>query len=118
MPWQGQPIIGLRKVNRVKDRFCGFIPVTNSARIKMIAPWFEEMGLCLAETAGVAIGAGRFRFNAQISLFPSFLGRRRLHMAIYRIEVTAEAKTDLSHYTAFERKLMCQEFGSNLPISH
>jgi hypothetical protein len=30
MPWQDQPIIGLRKVNRVKDRFCGFIPVTNS----------------------------------------------------------------------------------------
>jgi len=27
-------------------------------------------------------------------------------MAIYRIEVTAEAKTDLSQYTAFERKLI------------
>ena len=27
-------------------------------------------------------------------------------MATYRIEVTEEAKTDLSHYTAFERKLI------------
>ena len=27
-------------------------------------------------------------------------------MSTYRIEVTEEAKTDLSHYTAFERKLI------------
>ncbi len=26
MPWQGQPIIGLRKVNRIKDCFCGVHP--------------------------------------------------------------------------------------------
>jgi len=74
MPWQGQPIIGLRKVNRVKDRFCGFIPVTNSARIKMIAPWFGEMGLCLAETAGG--GDRRWEVPVQRADFivPFFLG--------------------------------------------
>jgi hypothetical protein len=52
MPWQLQAIIGLRKINSVKHRaFVGSSRVTSSARTKMIAPWFEEMGHCLAETA-------------------------------------------------------------------
>jgi mRNA-degrading endonuclease RelE of RelBE toxin-antitoxin system len=35
-------------------------------------------------------------------------------MASYRIEVTEEAKIDLSHYTAFERKLIVSEIREQL----
>ena len=35
-------------------------------------------------------------------------------MATYRIEVTEEAKTDLSRYTAFERKLIVSEIREQL----
>jgi mRNA-degrading endonuclease RelE of RelBE toxin-antitoxin system len=35
-------------------------------------------------------------------------------MATYRIEVTEEAKTDLSYYTAFERKLIVAEIREQL----
>jgi hypothetical protein len=71
MPWQGQPIIGLRKVNRFNDRFCGFIPVTNSALTKMIVEWFEEIGHCLAETA--AGGDRRWAVQRTDCIVPFFL---------------------------------------------
>ena len=35
-------------------------------------------------------------------------------MASYRIEVTEEAKVDLSHYTVFERKLVVSEIRKQL----
>ena len=35
-------------------------------------------------------------------------------MAAYRIEVTEEAKTDLSHYTAFERNLIVSQIREQL----
>jgi mRNA-degrading endonuclease RelE of RelBE toxin-antitoxin system len=35
-------------------------------------------------------------------------------MAGYRIEVTEEAKTDFSHYTAFERKLIVSQIREQL----
>ena len=35
-------------------------------------------------------------------------------MASYRIDVTEEAKIDLSHYTAFERKLVVSEIREQL----
>ena len=71
MPWQLQPIIGVRKVNRIKDRFCGFIPVTGSARTKMIAAWFEEIGHCLAEA--VAGGERRWAVQRTDFIVPFFL---------------------------------------------
>ena len=35
-------------------------------------------------------------------------------MAAYRIEVTEEAKSDLNHYTAFERKLIVSQIREQL----
>jgi hypothetical protein len=35
-------------------------------------------------------------------------------MASYQIEVTEEAKVDLSHYTAFERKLIVSQIREQL----
>ena len=39
---------------------------------------------------------------------------RNSYMASYRIDVTEEAKIDLSHYTAFERKLVVSEIREQL----